>query len=238
MASFDGDRLDCMHMAVSLYGACSSSTIRNTCFRFLRRAEKTLAQLSCPAAPAQYSLGMAASARRKVCALVLLVVQAASSLSNIPKFSIKSGERFAEGCSGAEAGGGGGGGGGGGEGTLSLLLFQEPASASGASATAYGISQGAWSTAAWHNLGAREPPIKLILRGGGEGMEEDDQEEETEVSRLVSEGWSLCGEGDPLEAERLFHAALRKVVDPAVSPNSPQLHHSPLFAVAIRAMME
>ena len=175
---------------------------------------------------------MAASARRKVCTLVLLLVQAASSLSNIPKFSIKSGARFAKGCSGAEAGGGGGGGG-----TLSLLLFQELASASGASATAYGISQGAWSTAAWHNLGAREPPIKLILRGGGEGMEEDDQEE-TEVSRLVTEGWSLCGEGDPLEAERLFHAALRKVVDPAVSPNSPQLHHSHLFVVAIRAMME
>jgi hypothetical protein len=46
MASFDGDKLDCMHMAVSLYVACSSSTIRNTCCRFLCRAEKTLAKLS------------------------------------------------------------------------------------------------------------------------------------------------------------------------------------------------
>jgi hypothetical protein len=153
-----------------------------------------------------------------VCVLALLMVQAASSLSNAPKFSIKSGSRFAKGCNGAEAGGARGAGGGGG--TSSLLLFQELASASGALPTAYGISNAAWSTAAWHHLGARAPPIRLVLRGGDEG-EEDGQEEETEVSRLVSEAWSVCGEGNPLEAERLFHEALRKVGDPAVSLNLP-----------------
>lgn len=55
-------------------------------------------------------------------------------------------------------------------------------------------------------------PIRLSLRGGGEGEGNDSGvREDDEVSKLVAEGWALCGEGDPLEAERIFNAALRKV---------------------------
>lgn len=158
-----------------------------------------------------------------MCAL-LLIAQAASSLSLMPDFFMRSSAPVARRCNGAAE-------------PLPSSLVREPAAASAEAAAACRSCKGEWCASTWHNLGARAPPIRLVLRGGGEG-EVEGGEEESEVSRLVSEGWAICGEGDPLEAERLFHAALRKVGDPAFANSCESLprFHPPRLLSMTRAM--